>query len=98
MYQRVSEMDSKKTKNKNIIKSPKLKGAILENILIILCKKESTIYQLEHEIQKRLPSSYKSFKKHLIYLIGYELISYNGQRKVYLIECNGLDLLYWINK
>jgi hypothetical protein len=80
-------------------KSPKLKGEIVENILLLLRLKEHSVSDLLFEIKRKLPlTSYNTLKKYLIYLADYELISYNGQRKVYLIECNGLDLLYWINK
>jgi len=89
-------------KNKCIIKSPKLKTVIVENILILLYLKDFTISELLFEFQKRLPYSYSSscklFKKYLVYLADYELISYNGQRKTYVIEDNGLDLLNWISK
>ena len=61
-----------------------------------MCKKEYFIYDLEHEIQK-FYHHLKAFKKYLIYLIEYELKSYNGQRKVYLIEDSGLELLDHIN-
>ena len=89
--------------NNFIIKSPKLKSVIVEDILILLCLKDFTISELLSEFQKRLPysltsSSFKSFKKYLVYLADYELISYNGQRKTYFIEDNGLDLLNWISK
>ena len=89
--------------NNFIIKSPKLKSIIVENILILLYLKDFTISELLSEFQKRLPyssssSSCKLFKKYLVYLADYELISYNGQRKTYFIEDNGLDLLNWISK
>ena len=91
--------------NNNFIKkSPKLKTAIVENILELLYLKDLTISELLFELQKRLDylpstsSSYKSLKKYLVYLVDYELILYDGQRQVYTIEYNGLDLLNWISK
>jgi hypothetical protein len=36
--------------------------------------------------------------KYLVYLVDYELKLYDGQRQVYTIEYNGLDLLNWISK
>jgi hypothetical protein len=36
--------------------------------------------------------------KYLIYLIGYEIISYNGQKRKYAIENGGLDLMGMILK
>ncbi|MGN6351435.1 MAG: hypothetical protein ACTHL3_08235 [Candidatus Nitrosocosmicus sp.] len=87
------------TNNNSIKRSPILKGEILENIILLLRLKEYSVSDLLFEIKRKLPlTSYSTLKKYLIYLADYELISYNGQRKVYLIECNGLDLLYWINK
>jgi hypothetical protein len=104
----VSSLNEIKKPNNNgnnfIIKSPKLKSIIVENILILLYLKDFTISELLSEFQKRLPysssssSSCKLFKKYLVYLADYELISYNGQRKTYFIEDNGLDLLNWISK
>jgi predicted transcriptional regulator len=41
---------------------------------------------------------YKIFKKYLVYLADYELISYNRQRQVYHIEENGIDLLSYMIK
>ena len=106
----VSSLNEIKKPNNNgnnfIIKSPKLKSIIVENILKLLYLKDFTISELLSEFQKRLPysssssssSSCKLFKKYLVYLADYELISYNGQRKTYFIEDNGLDLLNWISK
>ena len=80
-------------------KSARLKGEIVDHILLLLRLKEYSVSDLLFEIKRKLPlMSYNTLKKYLIYLADYELISYNGQRKVYLIECNSLDLFYWINK
>ena len=50
-------------------------------------------------MQRTLPLlSNKIPKKYLYYLINYELVSYNRQRKSYLTEDEGLDLLQMINK
>jgi predicted transcriptional regulator len=89
--------------NNNFIKkSPKLKTAVVENILELLYQKDFTISELLFELQRRLnyspSSSYKILKKYLVYLVDYELILYDGQRQVYTIEYNGLDLLNWISK
>src|SRR6478736_6027720 len=92
-------------KNKCIIKLPKLKAIIVENILSLLYLKDFTISELLVELQRSLPysssssfSSYKLFKKYLVYLVDCELISYDGQRQVYTIEDNGYDILIWISK
>jgi|SRR6476659_8733996 predicted transcriptional regulator len=90
-----------KTKNNHLlIKSPKLKGEIVENILMLLYLKDYSISDLLYHIKKKLPylSSYQIFKKYLVYLADYELISYNGQRHAYHIEENGIDLLDLIDK
>jgi hypothetical protein len=59
-------------KNKYIIKLPKLKTIIVENILILLYLKDFTISELLFELQRRLlhypSSSYKLLKKYLVYL------------------------------
>jgi hypothetical protein len=94
-------MNIKDNTNNNSInkKSSRLKGEIVENIILLLRLKEYSVSDLLFEIKRKLPlTSYNTLRKYLIYLADYELISYNRQRKVYLIECNGLDLLYWINK
>src|SRR6478609_5089321 len=94
-------------KNKCIIKLPKLKTIIVENILLLLYLKDFTISELLVELQRRLPysssssslfSSCKLFKKYLVYLVDCELISYDGQSQVYTIEDNGRDILIWISK
>ena len=102
----VSSLNEIKKPNNNgnnfIIKSPKLKSIVVENILILLYLKDFTISELLSEFKKRLPysssSSCKLFKKYLVYLADYELISYNGQRHAYHIEENGIDLLDLIDK
>ena len=90
----------KTTTNTFTIKSPKLKGVIVENILALLyLKKESSFSDLLFEIKRRQPSltSYKLLKKYLVYLADYELITYSGQKHEYQIEDNGIDLLNWIS-
>jgi hypothetical protein len=80
------------------LKSPKLKAAILEHVLLS-CISGISIGELLFEMQRTLPLlSHKTLKKYLFYLINYELVSYNGQRKLYLTEDGGLDLLQMINK
>ncbi|MDQ4073952.1 MAG: hypothetical protein M3162_06565 [Thermoproteota archaeon] len=83
--------------NCNSFKSPKLKAVIVEPILISRMKGIS-ISELLFEIQSTLPLSKKTLKRYLFYLINYELVSYNGQRKAYLTEEGGVDLLQIIIK
>lgn len=86
------------TSGNNIIKSPKLQGATVENILLLLCKKELAIGDLLSQIQWKMQLSYKHLKEYLVYLIDYKLVAYNSQRKVFLIEDEGLELLDRINR
>ncbi|MEJ7642793.1 MAG: hypothetical protein WKF36_11475 [Candidatus Nitrosocosmicus sp.] len=80
------------------LKSPKLKAVIVEQVLLS-CIKGISIGDLLFEMQRTLPLlSHKTLKKYLFYLINYELVSYNGQRKSYLTEDGGFDLLQMINK
>ena len=79
------------TRGNNIIKAPRLQGATVENILLLLCKKELAIGDLLSQIQWKMQLSYKHLKKYLVYLIDYKLVAYNSQRKVFLIEDEGLE-------
>jgi hypothetical protein len=62
-----------------------------EDILeyILLFAGEVTFYDL---MQLKI-SSPTILKKYLFYLIDYDLISYSGQKQVYHIKDNGLELL-----
>jgi hypothetical protein len=81
----------------NNAKSPKLKAVILEPVLLS-CINGISIDEILFQIQKKLPLSPKTLKKYLIYLINYELVSYNEPRRSYLTEDRELDLLQMINK
>ena len=63
-----------------------------EDILeyILLFAGEVTFYDL---MQLMISSSPTILKKYLFYLIDYDLISYSGQKQVYLIKDKGLELL-----
>jgi predicted transcriptional regulator len=87
---------SSKNSNNNL-KSPKLQAAIVEPILL-LCTNGLSICELLFEIQRILPLQYKVLKKYLFYLINYELLSYDGQRQIYITEDGGLDLLNRIDE
>lgn len=88
--------------NYSLIKSPRLRGEIVENILLSLLLhplQKMSVSELLFETNKKLPlTSYKKLKKYLVYLADYELISYNGHIHGYQIEGNGLDLLIFIEK
>ncbi|MDQ6723893.1 MAG: hypothetical protein M3Z01_06485 [Thermoproteota archaeon] len=79
------------------LKSPKLQAVIVEPILVS-CIYKISIYDLVNEMQRILPLLSNKLKKYLFHLINYELISYNGQKQVYIIEDGGLDLLYMIKR
>ena len=85
------------TRNSNATKSPKLQGTIVENILLLLCKRERSIDELVSEIELIIQVTHRHLKKHLVYLIDYGLITYNGQRKILLIEEEVYELLDKIN-
>lgn len=81
------------TKNKYTIKSPKLNAEIVENILLILSPNELCIDEIFFDIQNIMQLSLTELKKYLVYLIDFELVTYNGQKRVYFIEDGGFDLL-----
>ena len=89
-------MSSIKYNIKNM-KSPKLKAVIVESILID-CVNGASICELLFEMQRIMPLPYNSLKKYLFYLINYEILSYDGQRQVYIMEDGGYDLLDTINR
>ncbi|MGN6630505.1 MAG: hypothetical protein ACTHKJ_11655 [Candidatus Nitrosocosmicus sp.] len=71
---------------------PKLRADIIESILTSCFKGESIECLLYNE--KNLDSSNKNIvKKYLFFLIEFELLSYNGQKKIFIIEKRGYDLL-----
>jgi predicted transcriptional regulator len=92
----------RKTSNNILIKSPRLKGEIVETILLSLLlhpRQKMSVSELLFQTNRKLHlASYRIVKKYFVYLADYELISYNGQNHVYQIEDNGIDLLYWIVK
>ena len=79
------------------MKSPKLKAVIVESILVY-CHDGASICELSFEIQRIMPLPYNALKKYLFYLISYEILSYDGQRQVYVMEDGGYDLLDAINR
>ena len=83
--------------NNNHMKSLELEAAIAEPILMA-CLEGCSICELSCKAQAMLPLPYTVLKKYIFHLINYELLSYNGQRQVYVTEEGGLDLLYLINK
>jgi hypothetical protein len=83
--------------NQKNTKSPKLRALIVESILTS-CVNGVSIYELSLKIQRIWPFPKRSLKKYLFFLINYELVSYDGQRQLFITEEGGLDLLHMINK
>ena len=79
--------------------SPELQSLFLEPILLY-CIKGVSFTCLIEIIQKKLslPISSKSIKEYLYHLINYELVIYNGQRRIFLIKNEGINLLFSIYK
>jgi hypothetical protein len=50
------------------------------------------------EIQRFIPLPYDALKSYLYFLINCNLLSYNGQIRVYITEDGGFDMLNAINK
>ena len=65
-------------------------GEDIVEYILLLCAEETTFDDL---MQLMISSSPTILKKYLFYLIDYDLISYNGQKQVYLIKHRGLELL-----
>lgn len=65
-------------------------GEDIVEYILLLCAEETTFDDL---MQLMISSSPTILKKYLFYLIDYDLISYSGQKQVYLIKGKGLELL-----
>ena len=86
--------------NNNIdTESPELQSLFLEPILLY-CIKGVSFTCLIEIIQKKLllPIRSKGIKEYLYHLINYELVIYNGQRRIFIIKNDGINLLYSIYK
>jgi hypothetical protein len=68
-------------------------GEDIVEYILSLCAEETTFDDL---MQLMISSSPTILKKYLFYLIDYDLISYSGQKQVYLIKDKGLELLFRI--
>ena len=79
------------------IKPPVLQAAVVEPILK-LCAKGITICDLKLKNDSMLSVTYDIAKKYLFYLIDYGLVSYNGQKQIFVIEEVGYDLLCMIEE
>ncbi len=81
----------------NYVTSPELQASIVEPILLS-CINGSTIDNLRLIIQKTLSISFNNLKSYLFCLIDYEIISYNGQKRLFMVEDDGFSLLEMIEK
>ena len=68
-------------------------GKDIVEYILFLCAEETTFDDL---MQLMILSSPTILKKYLFYLIDYDLISYNGRKRVYCIKDRGLELLFRI--
>ena len=75
------------------VKSPQLQAAIVEPILK-LCIDGITMDELKIKTDKMLPLMYTIAKKYLFYLIEYEFILYDGQKRIFIIKDEGYNLLH----
>ena len=83
--------------NNKDIKLPALQAAVVEPILK-LCVNGITMYDLKLKTDNMLSLMYDIAKKYLFYLIDYGLVSYNGQKQIFVIEDGGNDLLCMIEE
>ena len=90
-------MISTNSDNNGNMKSLELEAAIAEPILMA-CLEGCSICELSCKAQTMLPLPHSVLKKYVFHLIDYGLLSYNGQRQVYMIEKGGLDLLHLIKR
>jgi predicted transcriptional regulator len=65
-------------------------GKDVVEYILLLCAGEVTFDDL---MQLMILSSPTILKKYFFYLIDYDLISYNGRKRVYCIKDKGLELL-----
>jgi hypothetical protein len=65
-------------------------GDDIVEYILLLCAAEVTFDDL---MQSMISASPIILKKYLFYLIDYDLISYNGEKRTYLIKGKGLKVL-----
>jgi predicted transcriptional regulator len=79
------------------IESPELQATIVEPILKC-CINKPSILELSWSVQTMLSLPCYIIKNYLFYLIDYEVISYNGQKRIFTITDRGYELLDMIEK
>ena len=82
--------------DKRKFQSPELQGSIVEPILL-LCIDGSSFYEIASSLGESLLISSNMIKRYLFYLISYDLVSYNGQKRVFTIEIGGFKILSMID-
>ena len=65
-------------------------GEDIVEYILLLCAGEATFDDL---MLMMISSSHIILKKYLFYLIDYDIISYNGQRRTYSVSDKGLEVL-----
>lgn len=79
------------------IKPPELKASIVEPILTI-CIVGSSIFELSWKMKIMMTLPFIIIKQYLFYMIDYEVITYNGQKRTFITTDEGHDLLDMIDK
>jgi predicted transcriptional regulator len=79
------------------IESPELQANIVEPILKF-CVNKSSMLEISWTIQIMLSLPSYIIKIYLFYLIDYEVISYDGQKRIFTITYGGYKLLDAIEK
>ena len=83
--------------DKRKFQSPELQGSVVEPILL-LCIDGSSFYEIASSLGESLLISSNMIKRYLFFLINYDLVSYNGQKRVFTIEIGGFKILSMIDK
>lgn len=79
------------------IESPELQATIVEPILKS-CVNKSSILEISWKVQTMLSLPSYIIKNYLFYLIDYEVVSYDGQKRIFTITDGGYELLDMIEK
>ena len=79
------------------IQSPELEASIVEPILTI-CITGLSFFEISLKMQTMMTLPFTSIKRYLFYLIDYEVIAYNGQKRTFKTTDEGHDLLNMIDK
>ena len=79
------------------IKSPELEASVVEPLLTI-CTTGSSIFETSWKIQSIMTLPFTIIKQYLFYMIDYEVISYNGQKRAFTTTEEGQHLLDMIDK